>query len=130
MPEVVVVDADLLVKLARRVQPVRKEAKADGVGMAHEQPADQVAGRHPHFVEVHLGGLGAALPEFFLKLLTDPGDIILDPFAGSGSTIAACEAMGVAGIGVEKNKKYFELSKKAVPKLAAIHIEEMQMAMW
>jgi len=45
--------------------------------------------------------------------------IILDPFAGSGSTLAAAEAVGYESIGVEKDSRYFELACKAIPKLAA-----------
>jgi site-specific DNA-methyltransferase (adenine-specific) len=44
--------------------------------------------------------------------------IILDPFAGSGSTLAAAEAVGYESIGIEKDSRYFELACKAIPKLA------------
>lgn len=43
---------------------------------------------------------------------------ILDPFAGSGSTLAAAEAVGYASVGVEKDEHYFALAKEAIPKLA------------
>jgi site-specific DNA-methyltransferase (adenine-specific) len=45
--------------------------------------------------------------------------IVLDPFAGSGSTLAAAEAVGYESIGLEKDPRYFELACKAIPKLAA-----------
>jgi len=45
--------------------------------------------------------------------------IVLDPFAGAGSTLAAAEAIGYASIGVEKDKQYFNMACKAVPKLIA-----------
>lgn len=45
--------------------------------------------------------------------------VVLDPFAGSGSTLAAAEAVGYASIGLERDPDYFELGKQAVPKLAA-----------
>jgi site-specific DNA-methyltransferase (adenine-specific) len=45
---------------------------------------------------------------------------IVDPFMGSGSTVAACEAMGLCSIGVERNPDYFLMAKKGVPKLAAV----------
>jgi len=44
--------------------------------------------------------------------------IVLDPFAGSGSTLAAVEAVGYSGIGIEKDERYFEMAVKAIPKLA------------
>lgn len=43
--------------------------------------------------------------------------IVFDPFAGSGSTLAAAEAMGYESIGVEKDKEYFDLAQPAIPKL-------------
>lgn len=43
---------------------------------------------------------------------------VLDPFAGSGSTLAAAEAVGYRSVGVEKDPEYFSLARKAIPKLA------------
>jgi site-specific DNA-methyltransferase (adenine-specific) len=48
--------------------------------------------------------------------------IIVDPFMGSGSTIAACEAVGVCGVGVERFRDYFDVAKEAIPRLAAIEV--------
>jgi site-specific DNA-methyltransferase (adenine-specific) len=45
--------------------------------------------------------------------------VILDPFAGAGSTLAAAEAVGYQSIGVEKDEVYFDMAVKAIPKLAA-----------
>jgi site-specific DNA-methyltransferase (adenine-specific) len=45
--------------------------------------------------------------------------VILDPFCGAGSTLAAAEAVGYASIGIEKDPHYFEMARKALPKLAA-----------
>jgi site-specific DNA-methyltransferase (adenine-specific) len=46
---------------------------------------------------------------------------ILDPFAGAGSTLAAAEAIGYASIGVEKDDHYFDIARKAIPRLAKFH---------
>jgi site-specific DNA-methyltransferase (adenine-specific) len=46
--------------------------------------------------------------------------IILDPFMGSGSTVAAAEALGLACIGVERFADYFEMSRTAIPRLAQV----------
>ena len=49
--------------------------------------------------------------------------VILDPFAGSGSTLAAAEAVGYDSIGIEKDHRYVALAQKAVPKLAALVVK-------
>lgn len=46
--------------------------------------------------------------------------IVLDPFMGSGSTIGAAVHLGIYAIGLEKNREYFRIAKKAIPSLAAI----------
>jgi len=48
--------------------------------------------------------------------------IIADPFMGSGSTIAAAQALGLTCVGVERYPDYFEMCKKAIPKLAALPV--------
>jgi DNA modification methylase len=48
--------------------------------------------------------------------------LILDPFMGSGSTIAAAEACGLASIGLEVRPEYFRLAESAIPKLAALKV--------
>jgi len=46
--------------------------------------------------------------------------LIVDPFCGSGSTIAAAEAIGVNAFGIERHRPYFDVSASAVPALSAI----------
>ncbi|MBI2954050.1 MAG: site-specific DNA-methyltransferase [Chloroflexi bacterium] len=45
--------------------------------------------------------------------------VVLDPFAGAGSTLAAAEAIGYQSIGIEKDVHYFDIARGAIPKLAA-----------
>ncbi len=47
---------------------------------------------------------------------------VVDPFMGSGSTIAACEAVGVAGLGVDRYADFFKVAEHAIPKLARLDI--------
>ncbi|MBF2760772.1 MAG: site-specific DNA-methyltransferase [Ectothiorhodospiraceae bacterium AqS1] len=44
------------------------------------------------------------LPEFFINLFTDSGDIVLDPFLGSGTTYRVSKRMGRIPVGIEKNR--------------------------
>jgi site-specific DNA-methyltransferase (adenine-specific) len=48
--------------------------------------------------------------------------VVVDPFMGSGSTVAATEAVGVTGLGVERFRDYFDLAMGAIPKLKAIRM--------
>lgn len=64
-------------------------------------------------------------PQAFLRqvvraILPMGTGVVLDPFAGSGSTLAAAEAVGYSSIGVEMDETYIELAKKSIPALAAL----------
>lgn len=49
---------------------------------------------------------------------------ILDPFMGSGSTIAASLAQGLESTGLESKPEYFLLARKAIPQLARLNLEK------
>jgi len=51
--------------------------------------------------------------------------VILDPFAGSGSTLAAANAVGYESVGVESDAKYFELAKTAIEKLTSLAVQQI-----
>lgn len=53
--------------------------------------------------------------------------ILLDPFMGSGSTVAAAEAVGYVCIGIERMPQYFAMSRKAIPELARLVTEDSQL---
>lgn len=50
---------------------------------------------------------------------------VLDPFMGSGSTVAAAEALGLKSVGIEINAEYFALARKSIPRLARLSAEEL-----
>jgi DNA modification methylase len=53
------------------------------------------------------------LLEYLVKLITPPNPgILLDPFAGSGSTLLACKELGVPFMGIELERDYVEIIKK------------------
>lgn len=46
--------------------------------------------------------------------------VVVDPFMGSGSTVAAAEALGLSAIAVERFRQYYDLAIEAIPRLKAI----------
>lgn len=51
------------------------------------------------------------LPEFFIRMLTDEGDMVLDPFAGSNVTGAVAEELGRRWLSLDLNRNYVEASR-------------------
>lgn len=65
-------------------------------------------------------------PQHFLRILVRSllplgNGWILDPFCGSGATLAACQAVGYSAIGVEIDNEYFSSLNESIQKLAALY---------
>lgn len=59
----------------------------------------------------HSAAFPESLPEWFIKLFTQEGDIVLDPFAGSGTTLSVAQSLNRKSIGVEIHPQYVEQIK-------------------
>jgi site-specific DNA-methyltransferase (adenine-specific) len=66
----------------------------------------------------HSAAFPDALPEWFIKLFSKPGDTVLDPFSGSGTTMRVAHSMGRTGLGIELLEDYCQLTASEL-KLAA-----------
>jgi site-specific DNA-methyltransferase (adenine-specific) len=92
----------------------------------HAQPfGDVIASRPAPPSERRLARHPSWKPQAFLRQIVRAvlplGDgIVLDPFAGSGSTLAAAEAVGYAAVGVELDPEYAALARTAIPALAVL----------
>nr|WP_299467719.1 site-specific DNA-methyltransferase [uncultured Gimesia sp.] len=71
----------------------------------------------------------AIFPEMLVERLIETflpreGDVILDPFAGSGSTIVTAEKMGKTGVGVELSQEYAALASQRIADVARLAVEQ------
>ncbi|HKZ83177.1 MAG TPA: DNA methyltransferase [Anaerolineae bacterium] len=67
-------------------------------------------------------------PQHFLRQIVRAAlplqeGIVLDPFMGSGSTVAAAAACGLQSIGLEIRQEYFKMAVSAIPRLAALEVD-------
>lgn len=59
-----------------------------------------------HGIEAHPARMPIGVAEFFIKFLSEEGDIVLDPFAGSNTTGEAAERLGRRWVAIEANRLY------------------------
>jgi site-specific DNA-methyltransferase (adenine-specific) len=98
----------------RRISPERPFG--DVIHSAPTHKSERAIANHP-----------SLKPQRFLRQLARAmlplGEgVILDSFAGSGSTLAAAEAIGYSSIGVENDPAYIALAKEAIPGLARLEL--------
>ena len=60
----------------------------------------------------HPAAFPVALPDWFIRLFTDQGDVVLDPFAGSGTTLVAAQALSRHSIGIDTKAEYCDVMRE------------------
>ncbi len=85
---------------------------------------DVIASAPTHKTERTLAPHPSLKPQQFLRVLVRGvlplgKGVVLDPFCGAASTLAAAEAVGYQSLGVEKDPLYFEMARRALPRLAS-----------
>lgn len=65
----------------------------------------------------HSAAFPVDLPSWFIKLFTKKHDIVLDPFAGSGTTALAATRLGRSYIGIDLNYEYCEMARERLGEL-------------
>ena len=110
----------------RTVADNLRKWKAGGLRrIGEKQPFGDVIKSSPTSpLERELADHPSLKPQAFLRRIVRASlplgeGVVLDPFAGSGSTLAAAEAVGYASIGIEQDKHYVDVAKLAIPRLAA-----------
>lgn len=99
----------------------RKELQTDVYGEMKNDYTYESTERYPRSIQVfstdtqnsslHPTQKPVALCEYMIKTYTNPGDIVLDSCAGSGTTGVAAKNLGRRFIGIELDEKYFEIAK-------------------
>jgi DNA modification methylase len=110
-----------------RVQDNLRKWKTGGLRrISEDQPFGDVIRSSPtRAAEREIANHPSLKPQAFLRqivraVLPLREGVVLDPFAGSGSTLAAATAVGYDSIGIEVDAKYVAVAKKAIPRLAAL----------
>jgi site-specific DNA-methyltransferase (adenine-specific) len=60
----------------------------------------------------HSAAFPKSLPNWFIRLFTDPSDVVLDPFVGSGTTCVAAKELGRSSVGIDTKREYCKLARE------------------
>ena len=112
-----------------RVQDNLRKWKTGGFRRpAPDKPFGDVIASHPtRTSERDLAPHPSLKPQAFLRQLVRAvlplGEgVVIDTFAGAGSTLAAAEALGYASIGIERDEEYYQLACRAIPALREVRV--------
>lgn len=97
-------------------RPSSRRPFGDVIESSPTRPAERAIAPHP-----------SLKPQAFMRqivraVLPLGEGLVLDPFAGAGSTLAAAEAVGYESIGIERDPEYFKIARQAIPRLAALRV--------
>jgi hypothetical protein len=97
------------------VDPATGEPKC-GHGDFSWTPTKPAANHHPTVKPV-------ALMRWLIKLVAYPGDLVLDPFMGSGTTGVACAMEGREFIGIEREAEYVAIAERRIAAAAEAQLD-------
>jgi len=116
-----------------RVQDNLRRWKTGGLRrISNEEPFKDLIQSSPTRGKEHdLAPHPSLKPQQFLRQIVRAAlplgkGIILDPFMGSGSTIAAASALKLQSVGLEMDPEYFELASRSIPKLSQLKVNEVR----
>lgn len=72
----------------------------------------------------HSATFPKALPRWFIQLFTDPGDWVLDPFAGSGTTSIVASELGRSSVAIDIKQEYSKLTRDELNSMTPSVFEE------
>jgi site-specific DNA-methyltransferase (adenine-specific)/site-specific DNA-methyltransferase (cytosine-N4-specific) len=74
----------------------------------------------------HSAAFPEELPEWFIKLFTKQGDIVLDPFMGSGTTNIVAQRMKRNSIGIEIMEEYYDMVREQIEPVKLVLFDPKQ----
>ncbi len=89
-------------------------AEDDGRHRGLARPSNVIEVKSESSQGAHSAPFPRALVEFFVKAFTDAGDIVFDPFMGSGTTMAAAAVLGCIGYGCEISPAYCDVIARRI----------------
>jgi hypothetical protein len=105
-----------------KVSPSERNAGLEGMpdveaGIGDDRPSGQsmqrLDGRAPRVVKnSHPTVKPLKLMRYLCRLVTPPGGLVLDPFAGSGSTGVAAKQEGFRFVGIEREREYADIAER------------------
>ncbi len=72
----------------------------------------------------HSATFPKSLPRWFIRLFTDPGDWVLDPFVGAGTTCKVAQKLGRNTVGIDIMEEYVEMARQKLVEYENILFEE------
>lgn len=87
---------------------------ANWVGREKAYPTNVLHMATECYNRYHSATFPVELPAWFIRLFTEPGDVVLDPFIGSGTTAVACVRLDRHYIGIEIKEEYVQLAKERI----------------
>ena len=72
----------------------------------------------------HSAAFPQELPAWFIKLFTTEGDLVLDPFLGSGTTCLAAYELDRHFLGIEKKEEYYQLALSNIVELKSVPTQQ------
>lgn len=74
----------------------------------------------------HSAAFPEELPEWFIKLFTKQGDVVLDPFMGSGTTNIVAQRMKRNSIGIEIMEEYYDMVREQIEPVKLVLFDPKQ----
>ncbi|QOV90654.1 site-specific DNA-methyltransferase [Humisphaera borealis] len=96
------------------------DERKQGVALPSNVIVTQVSGE-----SIHEAAFPKDLADFFVKVYSNDGDAVFDPFCGSGTTLVSCQDNGRLGYGVEISPKYADVTLSRLEECFGLQAERL-----